>query len=710
MAVGKPGRSVVSFALAIVASVALLGALVTDYASRALFDSDQFANRATAALSDDAVAAEIARRVTDDLVLRAEGDLIGLRPVIEEAVGAVVGGSAFRSLFRTAVTDVHRAVFEQDQSTFTLTVADIGATVRGVLEALAPKAARRIPGGADAEVLQSDPPDVLVELVQVADDVRHLELILLVLALVAGASAFMLAPDRRLTALRLGLALIACGVLAVVALGVAHSLALDAIDESGPRDAADGIWDAFLGDLRTALLLLAGAGAVIAAGASSLLRPVDIAAPLRVAWERIATVPESRLRRAVRGVLLLLAGVAVVVRHQAMVDLVVIAVGVYVAYVGAAELMRLTIAAPEDRSPKSAIGRRGLAIGGLVTLLIVAAAAVFVGTGGASEDPPRPDRGCNGDQALCERALDEVTLPATHNAMSAATNPGWLFAQQEAGIPQQLSEGIRGLLIDTHYGVETEDGTVKTDLSNLSSSERETYADEIGERALDAALRVRDRIVNSPTVGERSIYLCHRFCELGAIPLERTLTEIRDFLAANPHEVLVIINEDYVSPQDFAATVEASGLIDYVYDGPVGPPWPTLEQMIKDGGRALMLAEKDAGGGSIPWYHDAYDQLTQETPYSFKRPSDLIGAKAIPDSCEPNRGPADASLFLVNHWVDTSPAPRPSNAAKVNARDALLRRVRECERIRELDPNLIAVDFYREGDPFGVAEALNHSP
>jgi hypothetical protein len=64
-------------------------------------------------------------------------------------------------------------------------------------------------------------------------------------------------------------------------------------------------------------------------------------------------------------------------------------------------------------------------------------------------------------------------------------------------------------------------------------------------------------------------------------------------------------------------------------------------------------------------------------------------------------------LFLVNHWIDTSPAPRPSNAAKVNAREALLRRVRECERIRDLEADLIAVDFYREGDLFGAVAKLN---
>ncbi len=64
-------------------------------------------------------------------------------------------------------------------------------------------------------------------------------------------------------------------------------------------------------------------------------------------------------------------------------------------------------------------------------------------------------------------------------------------------------------------------------------------------------------------------------------------------------------------------------------------------------------------------------------------------------------------MFLVNHWIDTSPAPRPSNARKVNAHEALLRRARECERIRGRQTNLLAVDFYETGDVFGVTDELN---
>ena len=39
-------------------------------------------------------------------------------------------------------------------------------------------------------------------------------------------------------------------------------------------------------------------------------------------------------------------------------------------------------------------------------------------------------------------------------------------------------------------------------------------------------------------------------------------------------------------------------------------------------------------------------------------------------------------LFLLNNWVDTSPLPRPSNAAVVNAPATLLRRARTCQRLR----------------------------
>jgi hypothetical protein len=142
------------------------------------------------------------------------------------------------------------------------------------------------------------------------------------------------------------------------------------------------------------------------------------------------------------------------------------------------------------------------------------------------------------------------------------------------------------------------------------------------------------------------------------------------------------------------------------YRGPTTGRWPTLREMIDRNQRVVLLAEEKAG--AAPWYHPAYEAITQETPYSFSRPAQLTDPSTLGATCRPNRGPAEgAPMFLVNHWITTDPAPRPSNAADVNAYEPLLRRLRECRRIRDHIPNLVAVDFYRQGDLLRAVDALN---
>jgi hypothetical protein len=109
-----------------------------------------------------------------------------------------------------------------------------------------------------------------------------------------------------------------------------------------------------------------------------------------------------------------------------------------------------------------------------------------------------------------------------------------------------------------------------------------------------------------------------------------------------------------------------------------------------------VFGEKDARG--VPWYHPAFETI-QETPYRFHTPEEF--------SCRPNRGDAAAPLFQVNHWIETTPTPRPSNAAIVNAHDFLLARARKCQEERGKLPNILAVDFAMTGDVVGVAAELN---
>jgi len=110
---------------------------------------------------------------------------------------------------------------------------------------------------------------------------------------------------------------------------------------------------------------------------------------------------------------------------------------------------------------------------------------------------------------------------------------------------------------------------------------------------------------------------------------------------------------------------------------------------------------------AAPWYHAAYDKITEETPYAFKKVAQLTKRDNLDKSCEPNRGPEGAPVFLANHWITTDPVPLPSNASKVNAYDPLLARVRDCQRIRHHLTNLVSVNFYLRGDLFKVVDTLN---
>lgn len=710
--VGQANRSrnrrIWSVALGVLAAVALLLSVLALYANRVLFDSDRFANHVGAAVEQPAVKDEIGRRITTGII-EAQPDLVAVRPIIQGVAAGVVGSGAFNDLLRAAVRDVHRAIFKHDQNTVALTVADVGVVVSSALERLAPKVAKQIRSKNAASILDGKPPDWLLDLARVADDVEALAIILLMVAIVAAAGGFALAPDWRRQVSLLGVSVAVGAVVMLIGYHVSRSVVVDQVTDPDARAAVEATWDTFLDGLQTTLLIAAGAGVILAAATRSLVRPVGIERPVEEAWRRLTTIPERPAARAVRGVILVVVGLFIVLNRDAAIELAVLAVGLYVLYKGVEELLRL-IARPAEAAPAPAVEgvvqshRRRVALG--------AAAAVFAGLvavgvisafNGSSEASPSLDD-CNGSAELCEKPLADVVLPSAHNAMSGADIPDYLFANQDHAIAQQLDDGVRGLLIDTHYGIPANGGAVKTDLGKFTSAERREYVKELGQEAFDAALAIRDRLVTGGDGGHQ-IYLCHRFCELGAVPLDKTLGQIRDFVVSHPDQVLVIVNEDYVSPEDFVAAVKKSGLGDYVYKGMIGPTSPTLGEMISSGHRVVLMAEQKAG--VAPWYRDGYGDVLQETPYSFKQASELTDSKKLAKTCQPNRGSSDNPLFLLNHWIDTSPAPKPTNAAKVNEYKALLGRAQECERVRGQVPNLIAVDFYATGDLFEVVEKLN---
>jgi hypothetical protein len=343
-----------------------------------------------------------------------------------------------------------------------------------------------------------------------------------------------------------------------------------------------------------------------------------------------------------------------------------------------------------------------LMLGAASGILILVIVLVLVDAGQSSTPPPLPAAStagpelCNGLAQLCSRRLDQVVFPATHNSFSAS-DEGFLAANQATGIGAQLAGGIRGLLIDTHVGVATAKG-VYTVLAEGKKS-RAKVLDTVGPALTATALGIR-RAIGYRGGGERALYLCHAFCELGATPARRALEVIRDFLRANPGEVLLISVEDDTSPASFADVVAASGLLPYVWKGAVEPP-PTLGQMVARNERVLFMAENETG--SVPWLHPQFT-IAQETPYDFKQPEELLG----PNGCAANRGGTTPPLFLINNFLETFP-PSKAGAETLNRQATIVAHARACEAQRHRVPTLIAVDQWQLGNVVGAARELNEA-
>jgi hypothetical protein len=698
-------RRLLSRLLAGLAVSGVLLAAIAAYAGQTLFDSDTFSNRAVSVLDDEAVQAQLASAITDAAIGEVP-NAIAARPLIESVSALLVRSPALQSVLAKGVRDVHETAIEGNEDTLVVTLANIGVLIRQGLQAAAPKLADQISRKLDVTIINEGDGEgegLVIDAAQLGTDLKILHWILLAVALAAAAGSVALAPTRLAGIRRLGRSLAIGGVAAVIVWQVGRGL-LVAKFEGDASDTVGAIYNAFLGDLRTWLLVLSGFGIVITAGASSTREPLDVPGLLSRGWARLTTVPRGTPKRIARALLLIVAGVLLIQNRDAAVTITVIVVGAFVIYVGAAELMRLAAGAvrvdeatPSDRrDAESDLSMSGLARVTAVGILLLGAFVLLGLRGNEAETPPLVVSECNGSVELCDRPLDQIAFAATHNSMSAATYDDWFFAQQEKGISEQLSDGIRALLVDPHYGVKT-NGGVATDLESDIGSRQKIEAG-LGPEAVAAAEQIR-RQIGYDGGGETKVFLCHGFCEVGSVPWVSGLREVRDFLTANPGEVVVMSIEDATTPPDTVAGFDEAGLTKFVYKGP-DEPLPTLREMIDLNQRLFVMAERD--GGDPTWYRRQFD-ITQETPFKFEKPEQLTKRS----SCDENRGPADAPFFLMNNWVDTSPAPRPTNAKKVNRKDFLLDRVAMCTRIRGVQPNILAVDFYKEGNVFGAVDELN---
>ncbi|GGX59538.1 RICIN domain-containing protein [Streptomyces fructofermentans] len=278
------------------------------------------------------------------------------------------------------------------------------------------------------------------------------------------------------------------------------------------------------------------------------------------------------------------------------------------------------------------------------------------------------------------RTLDQVTFLTSHNAYANGVDGGFappfvnLVPNQTRGINQQLTDGVRGFMMDIH---QTPDGAI----------------------------------------------LCHNSCTLVSRPVALwvDIQRMVDFLKRNPDEFVTVFLEDYVDPGVLRAELaRVNGLSDVLYrpdrTGVRADGWPRMSELIAANDRLLLFTDHSRSADqSAGLTRDSFGVMYQRewTVENYWSMGSGLGSSdwscysrwydantVIPLSAT---APPFRPLFVMNHFRDMAIA---STAGTDNTKLAD-RAQRFCQPAARKKPNFLAVDRYDLGSPASAVAALN---
>ncbi|MFE2416557.1 RICIN domain-containing protein [Streptomyces hokutonensis] len=279
-----------------------------------------------------------------------------------------------------------------------------------------------------------------------------------------------------------------------------------------------------------------------------------------------------------------------------------------------------------------------------------------------------------------QRTLDQVTFLTAHNAYANGVDGGFappfvnFFPNQARGINQQLSDGVRGFMLDIH---QTPDGAI----------------------------------------------LCHDSCTLVSSPvaLNVDLQRIVDFLRAHTDQFVTVFLEDYVDPTVLRSELaRVNGLYDVLYrpdqTGVQQNGWPKMADLIAANHRLLIFTDHSrASDQSAGLTRDSFGVMYQREWTVENYWSMGSGAGTSDWSCYSRWYGSDLNvpltqtysgfrpLFVMNHFRDATIA----GTAGTDNTKVLDRAQRFCQPAARKKPNFLAVDRYDLGNPASAVDSLN---
>ena len=240
-------------------------------------------------------------------------------------------------------------------------------------------------------------------------------------------------------------------------------------------------------------------------------------------------------------------------------------------------------------------------------------------------------------------------------------------------------------------------------------------------KQLDAGVRLIQAQGHPDPEGTSTVRLCHSFCIfMDGGSLDDYLFEAKAWLDRNPDEILTFVWVNAGVPlEDWVRAYYRSGfdLISYCppeeLQGAMGlDDWPTIDEMLDSGKRAVTFLSHGASEDRIPWLLSEFDYIF-ETDYDVEDPSDF--------NCEVDRphwryGMIPDRLSLVNHFLYAKAGfgfvyPNATYANHTNGpgftEGELGEHAVRCRERYERRPNFFLVDFFNEGDVWTVEHGMN---
>src|SRR5918997_1304572 len=225
------GRRVGAGLCAALSVVALAAGAILLYLRVELLDEDGFADRAVEAVRDPQVRSTLADRIVS-AAIEVEPDLLSARPLLESAARGAIDTPAFEGLVRAAAINAHRVLFDEEEPTVAVDIADAAELIAPAVRSVDPELAEDLPERLEAPLATLDRRDFASDTIEFADQVRFLALVLPLLGIALLGTAVVLSDHRGLALRRAPLAVAAAAGLVLLALALAEP---DATRRAGRR-------------------------------------------------------------------------------------------------------------------------------------------------------------------------------------------------------------------------------------------------------------------------------------------------------------------------------------------------------------------------------------------------------------------------------------------------------------------------------------------